>query len=75
MNNEDEVGDALMVRITRNLLSEEVNDFRAVSNDGRRALMLEILVSISSMGFPWVVMLGLADAKLPTPKETREPLD
>ena len=75
MNNEDEVGDALMVRITRNLLSEEVNDFRAVSNDGRRALMLEILVSISSMGFSWVVMLGLADAKLPTPKETSEPLD
>ena len=75
MNNEDEVGDALMVRISRNLLSEEVNDFRAVSNDGRRALMLEILVSISSMGFPWVVMLGLADAKLPTPKETSEPLD
>ena len=48
--NEDEVGDALMVLITRNLLPEEVNDFRAVSNDGRRALMLESLVWISSMG-------------------------
>jgi len=38
-----------MVRITRNLLSEQVNDFKTASNDGRRALMLEILVFISSM--------------------------
>jgi hypothetical protein len=48
MSNEGGVGDALMVRITRNLLSEEVNEFRAVSNDGRRALMLEILVLLTS---------------------------
>jgi hypothetical protein len=73
MMKEDEVGDAPMVRIIRNLLSEEVNDFRAVSNDGRRALMLEILVSTSCMVFSSVMMLRLRAAKTPPSKE--KPLD
>jgi hypothetical protein len=75
MMKEDEVGDAPMVRIIRNLLSEEVNDFKAVSNDGKRALMLEILVSTSSMVFSSVMMLRLRAAKLPPPKGNTEPLD
>ena len=66
---EVEVGGAPIVRTIRNLLFEEVNDFRAVSNDGRRALMLEILVSTSSMVISSVMMLQLATAKLPTPKK------